>query len=360
MKKITFSIFLIIICLKLSAQTDSVAQNYEPIQFTLVPPLSTDKISDLDAAETEHSFSVNFLGYNGGLKGLELGIGANVLKYEMQGMQAAVAANITKGKVKGAQFAGATNIATEEIKGAQFAGAYNLATEKLEGAQFAPVNNALEMLEGGQVGVVNLSTEKVKGAQIGVVNIANNLKGCMLGVVNVADTVKGVPIGLLNIIKDGYSAAEISHSDMFSGIITYRMGTPEFYNLFSIGIQDKGGHPRYGLGYGLGTNIRARKKNRVYIEAIAYHVNENENWTEDLNLLSKLNVGVDIRLFHWMSISAGPSLNVMVSDLYADPDFEASVPELTTTNIHYDKTENGTNVKLWVGYNIGIRLGNFR
>ncbi|MEH0154365.1 hypothetical protein V6R21_09490 [Limibacter armeniacum] len=254
------------------AQQDS-TKNYRVAQATILPPLSTDNLLDLDPLTTTHSYSFNmFFGKTGGLKGMELGGVGNVIL----------------GKTEGVQFAGVFNYTGNELKGAQLAGGVNILNAEGKGAQ---------------IGGVNVAREELNGIQIGVVNHGTTVKGVQFGLINIADSIKGAPIGLLSFIKSGYNAFEVGSTEVFSGEVTYRLGADGFYNLFSLGFKSEDGYDRYGVGYGFGTQFRMGKKNKIFLEGMAYQINEDEVWTDDLNLLSRLNLGVDIRVFPWMSIA---------------------------------------------------------
>ncbi|MFL5808618.1 MAG: STN and carboxypeptidase regulatory-like domain-containing protein, partial [Flavisolibacter sp.] len=110
-----------------------------PVQFSLAPGLSTH--GNL-SAQVVNNFSLNvFGGYNGGLKGFELGGLFNIDKTYVQYFQAAGLFNIVGGHVKGLQIAGISNTVLDSAHGIQVSGISNMVKGKFGGWQLSGIYN---------------------------------------------------------------------------------------------------------------------------------------------------------------------------------------------------------------------------
>lgn len=114
------------------------------------------------------------------------------------------------------------------------------------------------------------------------------------------------------------------------------------------------GHSRYGLGWGFGSEIDLGKDAFMNIEALATQVGENEIWTKKLNLLNQLKLNFGAELTPGLAIYGGPSFNVMVSDYKTHDGRIGSGIKPSWT--FYDKTSGNTNVAMWPGFNVGLRI----
>ncbi len=403
-------------------ETGSETLKTYPVQFTLVTPLSTDQIINLDPEQTIHQFSINLLlGKNGGLSGASFsGIGSYLyndmrglqmsglgsitqgaaegvqmagianLGQSLRGLQMAGVANIVEENVLGAQFAGVSNIADsvrgsqfsgvfnlanglqggqfagavnlslQQVRGAQFAGAVNISLDTLAGLQVAPINISQRGLKGHQLGVINIATNDVQGVQLGVINSARHVKGSMIGVINVAESIDGFNIGVLTAVRHGYRAVALEANEVFDAMVTYRMGSANFYNIYGISYRnynDFNNYYRYGLTFGWGTQFHVSPKNHFFFELTATQVNENEAWTNSLNLISKFHMGMEVRLFRWAALSMGPSFNVLTSNVKYEDGLK--LPSISRTNILNSQTHGDTNIQMWVGFQLGLRFGRF-
>jgi len=194
---------------------------------------------------------------------------------------------------------------------------------------------------------------------VSVFNYAKNLDGCQIGVINVIDSLEhGVSIGFISIIKNGYRTLEISSSETLHGIISFKTGSNGLYNIFSAGaaLREKDEMILWGWGYGVGTYVPVNERVGISLEGIAYHINENEWFTNRLNLLNRINGSLSVELAKHFTLFGGASWNVVVSateDEYGNP-VESKIPP---ANSNYDHTfENGINVKMYPGFNAGIRF----
>jgi hypothetical protein len=362
-------------------------------QVSLLPFLGTNTHR---SNEITNKVSVNLLwGTNGGVDGLEVGGLLNSVKKDVQGVQVAGIGSLVGGEVKGTQVGGIFNINQGCTAGVQVAGIINI-TEESAAVQAAGLGNIVKgtatgvqaaglfNITGGDArgvqaaGLFNHSGGEVKTQAASLFNVAQGVKGgqasllfnkaktvegFQIGLLNFSDTISGLPIGLLSIVRQGYNRFELSGSDLLYANAGLKLGAHAFYNVFHLGMRwdegPAGGHTAisWGLGYGLGSAITLNPRLRLNIEALAIHLNEQEAWTRELNLLNQLRFTLD---FHKpgkrRSFFAGPVANLMVSRR-ADADTGIIGSQVFTPPYTLlDKTGETTSTKLWVGLQAGIRL----
>jgi hypothetical protein len=269
----------------------------------------------------------------------------NVLQGEVKGGQFAGFANVAKGNVEGMQAAGFLNVATGHVKTAQMAGFLNVAKQDVSGPQLA--------------GFANVSAAEVTGAQVsGFINVARKVKGAQIGIINIADSIQGVQIGIINIAKNGYRRLEVWGSDALYANIAYKMGTRGFHTIFAVGAQGDLDYFRYGYGFGVGTEIGLGNRFSANIDALAYHINEDEIWTSKLNELYQMRTTLGVRLGRHSYFFAGPALNVMVSQFRSGDNENIGsgiAPSWTKFDENHGRRER-TNVKMWPGIHAGFRF----
>jgi hypothetical protein len=263
----------------------------------------------------------------------------------MTGPQGAGFCNLNNGSFKGFQAAGFCNVNKGTCKGLQAAGFCNVNSDSLHGAQFA--------------GFANINPKNVKGLQVaGFINVANKVNGVQLGFINIADSVKGIPIGFLSIVRRGYRRVEFYGSESMYGNIAFKTGVRQFYNIFYLGGQTQNNSYRWAFGYGLGTELQVAKRIAVNLDLLSMHINENEGFTDQLNLLNQMKATLGIGLSKKTYLFLGPSFNVLVSQ-YVNPD-DHSVGSRIGRGTLYNKTDTSgmhpTNIRMWFGLNGGIRF----
>lgn len=264
-------------------------------------------------------------------------------------MQAALGANIAQGDFAGVQAAGLFNIAAGEADGLQAAGLFNYSGGTAKTQVASLFNKAGD----------------VKGAQASLLfNAAGKVEGFQFGLVNVSDTISGLPLGLLNIVRRGYNRLEVSANDALFANAGLKLGARSLYNIFHIGarwddVPANSGARRmsWGLGYGLGSAISLNPRLLLNIEAVAMHINEQESWTRQLNLLNQLRFTLD---FHHpekrTSFFAGPVANVLVSRVRDDDTGRIGSRVIRPPYSLLDETGALTNTQLWVGLQAGLRF----
>ncbi len=328
---------------------------------------------------------------SGSTDGLQVGGLYNVNTGPTKGGQFAGITNVTSGDVEGGYFAGIANVtAGDKIKGAQFAGIVNVAEQEGTLFQLAGISNvSVKGTNGTQIsgivnhngkaafdtqiagivntsfadkncaqisGIANFSKNEVHGAQIaGIVNYTRKLYGLQLGLINVCDSIKsGLPVGLMSIAKNGYYAFELETNESFYINATYKMGVKSFYNIFTVGVRPEKDRVIYGFGAGFGSMITFNPIWGMNIEATCTHINEDEWWTNEVNLLNRLKLNFSLTAGK-ITFFGGPSFNVEVSNM-KNEEGALTGSALNPSRSFYKKRHYNTLVTLYPGFNFGLRL----
>jgi hypothetical protein len=280
---------------------------------------------------------------------------------DSRGWRAAGWGNATLGKQEGPSLAGLFNFSTDNASTAQVAGMLNFTGRSFtDGVQVSGLVNFVGgNIDGAQVsGLLNVVGKRIRGVQLGVVNYATKVRGTQIGLLNISDSIQGVPIGFLSITsRGGYHKIEVSADEVFYTNVAFRTGVRQFYNILTAGAKpDTFGDEEtiWTFGYGLGTAPRLSRKLFMNIDLTANQVVKG-NWTDAINMINKLYVGVDYQFAKKMSITAGVTLNVHLTDVtYQD------YPELFTDYKPHFFSEhtysNDIHSKMWWGGKIGIRF----
>ncbi len=372
-------------------------------QVSILPFVGTNM---LKSAEVTNKISLNLLwGFNGGVEGVEVGGLFNHIKNDVNGVQVAGFGNtvggstigtqvsglfnVNKGSVQGVQIgglfnisgetdavqsAGVFNITTDDFAGVQVSGLFNISKGKADGVQAASLFNIANGKTKSQFSSLFNVAHEVEICQVSsLLNVGKNVKGLQIGFINVADSTSGVPIGVLNIIKKGYNRIEFSAGDALYANVALKLGARSFYNIFHFGARwdevsltpdaptgeettaSSKTRTSWGLGYGFGTTIGFSPRTLMNIEAVAIHVNELEEWTEELNLLNQLRLLIDVRTGKRTSLFAGPVGSIMVSKLQR-ADYKTAGTMIAPYTFYNKTSATGSNVQMWVGFNAGIRF----
>lgn len=158
-------------------------------------------------------------------------------------------------------------------------------------------------------------------------------------------------IGVISFVRNGYHTFEISGNESLYGVLSYKTGTKSFYNILALSTSVKNDMIYWGWGYGIGTIIPVSKKVDLNFEGTCFQINEDEWFTNRLNLLDKLNLSVLFTVADNFTIFAGPSWNVMVSDISNNS--ESKFVPWHSFNKTYD---NDINVKMYAGFNVVVRF----
>ena len=307
----------------------------------------------------------------GNVKGTQLAGNFNITGKSMNGFQAATLLNINRGTQKGVQLAGLININNKSTEGTSAAALLNI-SHSVRGAQIAGIGNISDSLAGASVAaIMNVSSYGNNVVQIaGLFNSVKNgssqvqiaalfnstsyLKGIQIGLLNFSDSATGVPIGLFSYVKKGVHQIELSTDELFTGNLTFRTGTPAFYNIFSIGGQMGSQKHLTQLGYGVGSSLRLKNKLHGEITATAHHVSS-RGFYFGTSELCRFYLGLEYKVGKKFSIAAGPTLNFYISDTL-DPDYESLFNTIPPYHISNSTSQYGFNTKAWVGGKIALRF----
>ena len=340
-----------------------------PFQVSVVPGLSTHGHL---SSQVVNNFSLNiFGGYTAGTNGLELGGLFNIDKKDVKYLQAAGLFNSVGGQVNGLQLAGINNLVQDNVKGLQAAGINNFVTGKMIGLQIGGVyNHVSDSVKGVQVaGVGNFSKEKVSGVQIagvanisnremdgvqiaGVINYAKKLRGVQIGLINIADTSEGYSIGLINIILKGYHKLSFSANEIQNVNASFKTGNSKLYSILQAGVNLSDSNKVYSFGYGLGSELSLNKKKTLSINPeLSCQYLYLGSW-DYLNLLNRFNLNFNVKLGKYVSLFAGPSYSVYLTD--QNGSFSGYLNPIPPSG--YNTTKFSDKVTGWFGWNAGINF----
>lgn len=329
---------------------DSTKEN-QLAQLSLFPFLRTSQ-----SAKNKVSLNI-FWGRNESVEGVEFGGIANSLDRDMTGLQLAGLVNSVGGDVKGVQGAGIVNINAGRTVGFQGAGIGNINTSKTssEAVHVAGLFNLAADTKFQIAGLLNIGRD-IEGGQIALLNIGRDVKGTQIGLINFSRS-SDVPIGLLSLVKKGYNNIELSYNEVWEyNNLAIRLGADAFYNILQASANPS--QKAYMYGYGIGTCLKFHPKAYANIELIANKVNEAGGWksTQALNMLAQSKWTMNVDLLGHISLFVGPTLNVSISNLY-NPDTQEYGSRLIPDHVFLNETTNdGYNIKQWIGYSGGIRL----
>lgn len=292
----------------------------------------------------------------GGMRGTQIAGAFNVATTDVDGVQVAGGANVTLHDVHKTQVAGALNYG-RNVTGAQVAGGVNVALGTVGGGQVAAAINLARSVTGGQVGFgINVVVDTVRGGQVGVLNFGRVVEGGQLGILNFSDTITGGSVGLLSIARRGYHRVDVQTNDVMPLTVQVRTGTRAFHNIlgFSPATTPDG---RWGFLYGFGTEPRLGRNIHVNIDLTAEQVVERPEWVDAVNLVGRLGAALGVDLGRHITLSAGPLVNVLVSDWRQDDTgaFASALPPATPP---MEWRSGHTHIVGWYGWRgaLGVRF----
>lgn len=292
---------------------------------------------------------------DGSFDGLQASGLLNLASGDARGAQLAGFANLNEGYLEGLQSAGFVNVNQGYMRGAQAAGFVNVQGDHGRGAQFAGFVNVTEgnWLGGTFAGFANVQQGDLEGVQAsGFYNQASKVKGVQLGVVNIADTVDGVQIGLVNIARgNGYRRFELSAHEVMQARLSYKLGTERLYNIYQVGWHFGQEHA-LGIGAGWGTQWKLHNKLSQSFELIASFISRKKDPFERFHMINALQYQVIVPLSTKLSLQAGPTLQMEVTERKnSEQSFFSVIP---STGVPYQNTNGNTRYSFWPGFKIGI------
>lgn len=387
-------------------------------QVSVLPFIGTNT---RESDDVTNNISMNLLwGVNGGVDGMEVGVGMNTVRNDVKGFQIGGLGNKVNRNMTGTQFGGIFNYAGGLTQGFQAAGVINFANDAqaaqaagfanmvrgdVTGLQASGVFNVVggnakalqasgffnktggdsKMQAAGgfnrsrgssrvqAAGVFNLSRGNTKLQIGGLFNSANdveigqfgglfnrargNMKGLQIGLINISDTVSGVPIGLINIVKRGYNKFEIYGSEILHGNFQLKLGANRFYNIFHVGARVPPGDGSYVWGLGYGIGTVTTVSHKSTLNWELMAIHISENETWTNNLNS-----IGQFRFLW-NHQLGKSIGFFIgptANVMVSQHRNPETGEIRSPVVPYtllnEDLNPKTNLKAWVGVNAGFRF----
>lgn len=380
-------------------------------QVSFVAPLGSNW---LRSGRSINTFSLNVLtGYSAGVRAVEVGGLANVVRDTMQGFQAAGLLNVTGTEVQGFQAAGLVNVTGGSVRGGQAAGLVNLVRDDARGLQLAGLVNIVGgaarsrrndgrpaqarrllglprllatdaaaqhlgspsamSLPGPLVqaaGLVNLtgtdirglqtapvlnSARRVQGLQLGLINVAKHVKGVQFGLINVADSVDGVALGLINIVRHGYLHGEVWTSETLPLNAALKLGVTRYYTILSAAAQPFGSRVHWATGFGIGTASRPHGRFSWNLDLLDWYLLKQPGTEGTLLSYTQLRPSLvwQIEPQGRLGLVVSPTLNL---GLFENDGNGTNSDFGKNQLLLLDTSSGSTPVRLWLGGQIGLRF----
>lgn len=380
-------------------------------QVSFVTPLGSN---GLRSGRSVNDVSLNLLaGYSAGVRRVEVGGLANVVRDTMQGVQLAGLLNVTGTEVQGLQAAGLLNVTGGSARGAQAAGLVNLVRDDARGLQVAGLVNIVGgaarsrrndgrpaqarrllglprllatdsmaqhlaapsamSLPGPLVqaaGLVNLtgtdirglqtapllnSARRVTGVQIGLINVAKHVKGVQFGLINIADSVDGATLGLINVVRHGYLHSEVWTSETLPLNAALKLGVRRYYTIWSAATQPFGNRVHWATGFGVGTASRQHGRFSWNMDVLGWYLLKQPGTEGTLLSYNQLRPSLvwQIEPEGHLGLVFSPTLNLA---LYEN-DGEGTKSDFGKNQLLLLDTKSGkTVVRMWPGVQVGLRF----
>lgn len=332
---------LIVLAVLVILSTSSYAQQTETrkAQVSFLYPIGTNGT----ATNISNDYSFNMLaGVNGGVN-----------KFEIGGL-----ANINTGSVTGFQLAGLANVNTGYSSGFLISGIANVVTDGTSGFMLSGIGNYVEGNSSGfqLSGIANINKGNFSGLQLGLVNAAKELKGVQFGLINYAESAEnGVPIGLFSVVKKGgFRRIEFTTGETLYANLSYKMGVRRFYTIYKVGASSYKDKSVFSYGLGFGTLIDFGDKHHMSIDLTANQIVHDGDFSDKINILSRLDLNYEYALNDRFSLIAGPSLNTYVTKQKVDG--SENFGTIHTPGSFYSKKGTNSSKFMWIGFNAGISM----
>ncbi len=323
---------------------------YRPFQASLLPFIGTNQQL---SGNVINDVSINLLaGYSLGVNLFELGLGFNVVRWNVNGLQAAGIANLVGRQVNGVQVAGIANMAIGSVHGVQASAIVNLTAEDFRGLQISAVNVTGRDLYGWQI---------ASG-----LNVARTVhRGHQIGFVNYADSSATTPFGYFSFVRlNGYRRLELTTDELNYANLTFKTGVRKFYNIFTFGTSGFAPHKPLGsIGYGVGIARYLGRRRQ----------GDARKWMLDLNFVAsrvalekkllkasyaihpRLSLNLERKISPRLALSVGPTFNLFFSP-YSGV-LRTGGTSLPSVNVTSDSNGEGS-AYAWIGFQAGLRLCN--
>jgi len=202
---------------------------------------------------------------------------------------------------------------------------------------------------------MNLSLGEVRGAQIAPLNIATGrVHGLQLGVVNISEQAD-FALGLLNIFWKGRTHLELTSAESGTTTLALKHGGERFHYIYSVGVRPRtnGDATDFSAGLGLGGRIPISERFFLDVDGIVQHFFGADRLDQgELRLLTTARAMLGFRLVDGVSIVAGLSYNIYVSD-----EDEATIDGLFGSSVLDERSvTGGMRTTGWPGFVAGVQL----
>jgi hypothetical protein len=320
---------------------------YRPFQASLLPFIGTNQQL---SGNVINDVSVNLLaGYSLGVNLFELGLGFNVVRWDVNGLQAAGIANLVGRQVSGVQIAGIANMVIGSVDGVQASGIINLTAEDFRGLQ---------------IGAVNVTGRDLHGWQLATgLNVARTVhRGHQVGLINYADSSATTPFGYFSFVRlNGYRRLELTTDELNYANLTFKTGVRKLYNIFTFGTSGFAPHKPLGsIGYGFGTAWPLGRSVRPWMlnaEYVGSRVAVQRRFLKQPRVgHMRLTVALEKRISPRLALSVGPTFNLLLSPY--DGLVQENALALGTRLTSSSPADDTGSTYAWIGFQAGLRLCN--
>ncbi len=296
-----------------------------------------------------------FFNINGGsFTGLQSAGFSNLVMDTIRGVQLAGFSNALRGPMYGPQISGFANYTSQNVDGAQISGFLNIAGKDVKVAQVSGFANYCRNVGGLQIaGFSNIASDTNNGLQVaGFINFAKKVDGFQISVFNVSDSVSsGLPIGFLSFVRKGYHTLEFTTDEFFRANISFKTGVRKFYNILTAGFNND--YAFHG-GYGFGSRIDFGKRLGLSLDLTSSLVISLYKPYGYSGLLTRFAPKLDVRIFKYLTFTAGPSLNAFT--YLMPPDANPRELPLFFSVPVWNWESGDSRINSWIGFSVGFRF----
>ena len=229
----------------------------------------------------------------------------------------------------------------------------------LRGTEIGLIGNFNEFFTTGlQIsGFVNNCGGELEGTQISFLyNNAKTVKGKQIGLINICDTLNGTQCGFFNVNQSSEQIIEVWANESFYLNMGYKIRSDNHYRIIAVGVQPFGAKFKTTFGVGLGKEKILNENKFRNNELLLLQVNENEFFTSKLNTIVHLRHNYGKQLQNGNKVFAGINLNFMFSMFKNTIDNKYGSDISPWPIVDTDIIKNKLNFQFWPGITMGLRF----
>lgn len=300
--------------------------------------------------------SLNFVGWSGAVKGIELAYLANINRHWVTGFQASSIANVNLGaRFTGVQFSGIFGYTGGTLSGVQLSGIGNVSMGELVGVQASGIGSiALGAVRGVQAsGIGNVALGPFHGLQVAAIGnfVKGKVDGVQIGLVNVAED-SDFSLGLINVMYKGRTHIDLWGNSSGFGFAGLKHGGKYWHSIYSAGMRPTSEDGGYAMGLGIGLHLPLADRVFLDIDGLVYGVNDEDTTWEDINTLATIRAVAGFRITEDIAIFAGLEGNVLATNR---GDAERFAP-FASSPIHQRECSAKASVAAWPGVLLGVQF----